>query len=223
MIAKNLRVLAQPPGSGIEADPTEPNHFVRLGYLQGLLVGLEASTHVPVTVTETNSAELVLQSGTQNLRVNVRRKTSLDDYEGLISESEEGLFIPLGVGANEAARGSDLAGVAAAVAGKSDVGHVHDLATTTTDGFMSAADKEKLDGLSENTIRKYAVNVGNAVDLVYDLVHGLATRDVQVGVRLASGTMDGVFVDWRILSEDSIRLTFDEAPDVDQFRCVVVG
>lgn len=41
----------------------------------------------------------------------------------------------------------EVTGLDTALAGKSDTGHTHTAATTTTDGFMSAADKTKLDGL----------------------------------------------------------------------------
>lgn len=43
---------------------------------------------------------------------------------------------------------SDITGLATALSGKSDTSHTHTAATTTANGYMSAADKTKLDGIA---------------------------------------------------------------------------
>lgn len=52
-------------------------------------------------------------------------------------------------GLMSAADKTKLDGMDTALAGKSDVGHTHEIATTSTSGFMSGADKTKLDGIAE--------------------------------------------------------------------------
>lgn len=44
----------------------------------------------------------------------------------------------------------EVSGLTTALAGKSDTGHTHGTATTSANGFMSAADKTKLDGVASN-------------------------------------------------------------------------
>ena len=63
-----------------------------------------------------------------------------------------------------------------ALAGKSDTGHTHDVATTTTAGFMSATDKTKLDTLSY-TIEENS-SATPTVDLQPNYIYDLTSRAI---------------------------------------------
>lgn len=176
----SIKIATQPAGSGVSQDATEGNHLVRLSQLQSLLSPLTAASHAAVTKQDSNSVAITLSG--QQITAAVRRKTSPGTNEGAIGEDSNGLFVQLGTGANQAARGSDLAGKAdaahthaisevtnlqttldsksdeghthgtseiaglpQALAGKADANHTHAIATTAVAGFMSAADKAKLD------------------------------------------------------------------------------
>ncbi len=134
----SLKVLTQPSGSGVWAPATEDHHFISLGQLNSILDELGLESHAPVTKTDSNSVALTLTG--QQISAAVRRKTSLGTNEGLISEDAGGLFVSLGTGSNQAARGSDLAGkansshshsqdevagLAEALGGKAALDHTH--------------------------------------------------------------------------------------------------
>jgi len=122
----SIKVTSQPTGSGIFAPPTESNHFVPKGWLETLLAPLSQANHAPATTVNTLSIALQLISGTQQLRADVRRKTSsLSTSEGLLAETAAGLVVVLGSGANQAARGSDVAQLQTDVAGKAAAVHSH--------------------------------------------------------------------------------------------------
>ena len=77
----------------------------------------------------------------------------------------------------------EVTGLDTALAGKSDVGHIHTAATTTVDGFMSAADKTKLDGItSGGTIGPIAISdvtgLQTELDSKSDTGHTHAVADV---------------------------------------------
>lgn len=63
---------------------------------------------------------------------------------------------------------SDVTGLQTALDGKSDTSHVHANATITVAGFMSAADKSKLDGLSNYTHPSSGVTAGTYRSVTVD-------------------------------------------------------
>lgn len=130
-IVKTLIVQTQPAGSGVQAAPTEPNHIIRKADLDAALSALGSVSHAAVTVSNSDTLAFTLTG--QALTGSVRRKTTgLAAGEGLLGSGSNGLFVSLGTGANDAAAGN----------------HGHGAATTSAPGFMSAADKARLDGLS---------------------------------------------------------------------------
>lgn len=56
----------------------------------------------------------------------------------------------------------------------SEAGHTHDLATTTTSGFMSSLDKIKLDGLASDVVLKTSVQLNNTSNSTFVTVNELA-------------------------------------------------
>ncbi len=159
-----------------------------------------------------------------------------------------------------------------ALAAKSDTGHTHAAATSSEAGFLSAADKTKLDTLSQNTywlepvlakenlplnsgpvgacclvkgearIYKCEATVGfvddqwtpigaatkssgflgDGVAMVYDLTHGLATWDIVPAFQDAV-THQGLGLAWTGLDENTIRVTFSDAPPLSGVRWSVIG
>lgn len=242
---KSLHVVG--PASGdAEADATESGQFVRLGQLNDVVVPLLALAHAAVAVADTPSLALRLNSGTQELYGFVRRKAALGDFQGAILEDPAagGIFVRLGTGGNDAARGSDLAGLALTVAGKADAGHTHtmseidgltealegkaasnhghDVATQSIAGFMSDTDKTKLDGLGISTVTKYASTFANGTDSSFIINHGLGTEDVVAQVRKNSGSKDMVECDITVIDGNHVRLEFADAPPSGSRRVTIV-
>lgn len=89
-----------------------------------------AGDHAAVTVTNTASLRLVLAG--QHLSGSVPVDEAPGADRGRLGIGGSGLYVRLGMGANDAAAGN----------------HVHTPATTSADGFLSAVDKAKLDLLT---------------------------------------------------------------------------
>lgn len=117
---KDLTLQSQPSGSGVGTDPTEPNHFVRLGYLSTVVAPLQAARHSPLAVLSSQSVTLTLVSGTQNLGAAVRLKSS-----GGLALDSNGIYVRFGTGADEVVAGATYV---AGLAGKADANHTHSLA-----------------------------------------------------------------------------------------------
>jgi len=98
------------------------------------------------------------------------------------------------------------ADIKALVTGKSDTSHTHDAATTSVAGFMSAADKTKLDGVATNannyTLPTATSTVKGGVELFSDTVQSVAANPVTAtasrtyGIQLNSAGQAVVNVPW---------------------------
>lgn len=91
---------------------------------------VHANDHVPVTTRSTPTLIMGVD-GNQVVSGTVRLKSAVAAGQGVISSDSGGLFLQLGVGASQSAAGD----------------HVHGVANSSQNGFMSASDKTKLDAL----------------------------------------------------------------------------
>lgn len=91
---------------------------------------------------------------------------------------------------------ADVTGLQAALDGKSSASHTHANATTSVAGFMAAADKAKLDGISTgaNRITNPATNGVIAIDGVNTTVYAHPTGDGNLHVPATSTTNNGKFL-----------------------------
>jgi hypothetical protein len=239
---KNLLVTGTASGSNAAAGPTQ---FIRKQEFDAALGSLNDLAHPPITVSATNSVDLVLPSGTQQLSAAVRRKTTgFADFEGAILETAAGLVVSLGNGPNQAARGSDLAnaltlidgkaptshshsisditGLQTALDGKSDTSHTHSNASSSVAGFMSAADKAKLDALGAGGTTKYSQSFSDGVLTAFNINHNLGSEDVIVQVRRTVDPKDVVECDVRVVDANNVLLSFAAAPTSGSLRVTVI-
>lgn len=122
----NLNVL----GNATFANPaTAAQHPVRKQEFEAAINAI--ANHAAVTKLDTTSVTLTLAG--QQISAAVRLKSaSFTATEGQVLATADGLVVVLGTGANQAAAGN----------------HTHSTATAGAAGFMSAADKAKLDGVA---------------------------------------------------------------------------
>jgi len=76
--------------------------------------------------------------------------------------------------------------------------------------------------VDDSFTRKAAANVGNGVNTSFALIHGFDTRDVVVNV-YDNVTFDTVEVDVVRTDDDTVTVTFAEAPDASAYRVVIIG
>jgi len=106
---------------------------------------------------------------------------------------------------------------------------VYDLATQTTDGLMSAADKTKLDGMTgggggSSSINKYTTTIGDDVSTAYVITHNLGNRDVVVMTRgtvtpYAAGQVD---IEYTTINTITIR-TPSPIPSTEKLSVTIIG
>lgn len=70
-------------------------------------------------------------------------------------------------------------------------------------------------------VGKYAINIGDAVNVAYVVNHALGSRDVQVTVYRNGTPYDEVIVDITHTDANNVTVTFSTAPAANQFRVVV--
>ncbi len=112
----------------IQSAPSDPNDAVRQVDLTAAIAGIAASGAQSVSDTDSVDLELVGNDVTAVVRL---KSAALSATQGRIDSTADGLVARLGTGANEAAAGN----------------HTHGNATPSVAGFLSAADKTKLDSL----------------------------------------------------------------------------
>lgn len=91
---------------------------------------------------------------------------------------------------------SDITGLATALSGKSDTSHTHTAASTSVAGFMSAADKTKLNGIAANA-NAYTHPSSHPMSMITGLLDVLLT-DSYGGVKneYTSGDMLNIAKNW---------------------------
>ncbi len=189
----------------MKSPPTEPDHFISKAYLEALLAPLSGANHAPLTVEQSASMELLLQSGTQELRATVRRKTSgLESGEGLILETVAGLAVSLGSGANQAAKGSDLGDLVVVVAGKAAAVHTHAISDVTD---LQTALNAKA-ALAHGHIIGDITGLQLALDgkAAVDHVHGIGGID---GLSDALNAKAGISSTWEISQVNGLQPALD--------------
>lgn len=110
--------------------------------------------------------------------------------------------------------------LAASVAGNGLVGGAGTaLAVGAGTGIISNANDVAID--TAVVVSKYAVAFGDGVATSYVITHSLGTRDVIVGIYLASGTYEEVMCDVEHTSTSTVTLRFAVAPTTNQYRVVI--
>ncbi len=71
--------------------------------------------------------------------------------------------------------------------------------------------------------KRTASDIGDGSATQYTFTHNLNTRDLGVMVRRNSGNYDQVLCDIDFPTVNSVRLTFNQAPSVNQFRVIVIA
>ncbi len=98
-------------------------------------------------------------------------------------------------------------------------GTQHAVATSGAAGFMSAADKVRVDAAPQ----KYSANVGDGIATSIVVTHNLGTRDVQVQVYDNSSPWGPIACDAQRTSTNTVTLVFGGAPTTNQYRVVIIG
>lgn len=88
-------------------------------------------------------------------------------------------------------------------------------------GIVSNANDVAID--TTVVVRKYAVDIGDDTATSITVTHNLNTRDVTVGVYLATSTYDEVECDILHATVNTVTLLFSVAPTAGQYRAVVHG
>lgn len=244
---KTLAVTGPNSGSAAAA-ATQPGEFIRKQEFDAVVGPLAIASHAAATVEDTNSIDLTLVSGTQLFHAVLRRKTSsLATNQGMLSEDPNGVFVMLGIGGNQAAKGTDMGQAQIDIAGKAPlshshaiadvvnlqitldgkaaVNHGHSVATGSTDGFMSAADKTKLDALvggGGGTATKFNATFGDGILASFNITHALGTEDVIVQVRRTAAPKDVVECDVSIVDANNVLLGFAAAPVSGSLRVTIL-
>lgn len=71
------------------------------------------------------------------------------------------------------------------------------------------------------TISSYSSDLGDSMNVVYNIDHNLGTRDVHVAL-FDNITDEEVDTDVEHVSENRVQLIFGAAPDVNEFRVLIV-
>ena len=98
-------------------------------------------------------------------------------------------------------------------------GTQHAVATSGAAGFMSAADKVRVDAAPQ----KYSANIGDGIATSIVVTHNLGTRDVQVQVYDNSSPWGPIACDAQRTSTNTVTLVFGGAPTTNQYRVVIIG
>jgi hypothetical protein len=74
----------------------------------------------------------------------------------------------------------------------------------------------------QEAVKKYAEDVGDGVNAIFNITHSLETEDITVNLyEQATKTM--VLTDVTIVDTDTVTVSFGEAPTVNQYRIVIIG
>lgn len=76
--------------------------------------------------------------------------------------------------------------------------------------------------LTETYTRKFATNIGDGTTKSFTFSHGLKSKDVLVQV-VDSSTFANVQPDIARPDDDTVTVTFSEAPSTNQYRVIVIG
>jgi hypothetical protein len=90
-------------------------------------------------------------------------------------------------------------------------------------GAAGAATTNQVAINTDTVVRKYATAIGDGILTQIPVTHNLNTRDVTVGVYLATSTYDEVECDVQRTSASTVTLLFSVAPTTGQYRVVVHG
>lgn len=160
-----------------------------------------AQLHNPVTVVSTPTLDLFID-GNQVLSGTVRCATGLGAGYAPVQTGSNGLYLRLGTGASDVAAGN----------------HGHNAATSSTDGFMAASDKARLDAAVTQLASGTRVSAVGTSTL--DLFIGADSQVISGTVRLSASPGFGkvpVKADFNGLYMDNI------VPSGTGLRSVVAG
>ena len=143
----------------VAAPDSDPTSLVRNQEFSEAIDPLQAAVHAAAAVLNQDWSITVTVNGQQfTLALNVVTSANVAAGQGLLGVGQNGVYVVLGTGANQAAAGN----------------HTHPDATEQTDGFMAAADKQKLDGIEEGATAIGLAGSGTAEGA--DAVQGVKRR-----------------------------------------------
>lgn len=147
--------------------------------------------HAPVTKTNSTSVAITLTG--QEITAEVVVDPAPPDGHGRLVKGAYGLYAELGEESGQAARGD----------------HTHSPATTSVDGFLSAADKVKLDSLPAGPVLDE-----DGGDSRYTLREGLAPGEIYVGDESGIARGRAVYGDIELDPSGQMRLEDGAADDL---------
>lgn len=71
--------------------------------------------------------------------------------------------------------------------------------------------------------KRYATDIGDGSATQYTVTHNLGTRDVITSIRRNSGNYDEVEAQIEVMTTNTVRVTFAQAPTTNQFRAIVIA
>jgi len=74
----------------------------------------------------------------------------------------------------------------------------------------------------QEAVKKYAEDVGDGVNAIFNITHSLETEDITVNL-YEQATKAMVLTDVTIVDTDTVTVSFGEAPTVNQYRIVIIG
>lgn len=147
----------------VAAPDSDPTSLVRNQEFSEAIDPLQAAVHAAAAVLNQDWSITVTVNGQQfTLALNVVTSANVAAGQGLLGVGQNGVYVVLGTGANQAAAGN----------------HTHPDATEQTDGFMAAADKQKLDGIEDGATAIELAGSGTADTAAHsDHTHPDATEE----------------------------------------------
>jgi hypothetical protein len=147
----------------VAAPDSDPTSLVRNQEFSEAIDPLQEAVHAAATVLNQDGTITVTVNGQQfTLALNVVTSANVAAGQGLLGVGQNGVYVVLGAGANQAAAGN----------------HTHPDATEQTDGFMAAADKQKLDGIEDGASAIELAGSGTADTAAHsDHTHPDATEE----------------------------------------------
>jgi hypothetical protein len=163
----------------INTDPTADTHAARKGWVDAQLAAL-GTVHAPVTIASTAQSVILSLSGQQiTAQVNLLATGFVSGQGQLAQDGSGKVYVVLGATASTAAAGN----------------HTHSAATTLVAGFLSTADKAKLDGIASGATAIALAGSGSAGtaahsdhthDVVTDMAAGFMSSAMLAALEAAS-------------------------------------
>lgn len=74
----------------------------------------------------------------------------------------------------------------------------------------------------QNSVRKFVQNIGDGKQTEFEVTHNLGTKDVIVTM-FQNDTGEEIFTGCTVITDNIVKLSFDEPPADSIFRVVIIG